>query len=370
MANRSRPKVSILALVLALGLLAMVVGIYPRLGEFALLATARITAARRDWPGAFLSYRHLSGLQPANPQFQELTSQAARQALVNYPDRTDLSTELALLRWFEASGDLDALAQALDKSHAQIPAGPFTMGSATSYPDERPQRQVYLDAYMIDQYEVTNLQYQRFLQATGRRPPRYWSDDQYPPGQADTPVVGVSWQDAQAYCTWAGERLPTEAEWEKACRRTGARVYPWGDAWQPGFANLGISNEPLRTGYLDSLWPLLAGTPPPAGQLSLRPVGSFPQGASPYEVLDLAGNVAEWVADWYDPQGYAGLPERNPLNLEPPWQHAVRDSAWFNANVTDAGGMNAALADSSRCSARNASHSADDPRIGFRCAQP
>jgi iron(II)-dependent oxidoreductase len=82
-------------------------------------------------------------------------------------------------------------------------------------------------------------------------------------------------------------------------------------------------------------------------------------------VLDLAGNAAEWVADWYDPQGYAGLPERNPLSSGPAWQRAVRGSAWFNAAGTEA-----ALPELSRCAARNASHSADDPRVGFRCARP
>jgi hypothetical protein len=191
-----------------------------------------------------------SGFQPINPRFQELTAQAAHLALVDYPDRISLPTRLARLRWFADSGDLDTLALVLDSSHTWIPAGIFTMGSDANHPDERPQRQVHLDAYAIDQYEVTTLQYQRFLQATGRRSPRYWSDDRYPPGQADAPVVGVSWVDAQAYCAAAsaclrkpnGRNLP----WDRS------RQYPWG---MPGIwsANLNTSSEPPQAGYL-ALW--------------------------------------------------------------------------------------------------------------------
>jgi len=125
------------------------------------------------------------------------------------------------------------------------------MGSNSGRADERPQHAVYLDAFDLDRYEVTHVRYQRFLQATGRRPPPYWSDDDYPAGQSDYPVVGVSWDDADAYCAWAGKRLPTEAEWEKACRGTDGRVYPWGNLWEPRRANVDLSG---RAGVGPLIW--------------------------------------------------------------------------------------------------------------------
>ena len=124
----------------------------------------------------------------------------------------------------------DKLAQALDASMALVPTGEFLLGSDAGDPDERPQRRVYLDAFEIDRYEVTNVQYRRFLLDTGRKPPqrwpeRYvaflpdrdpdWSGTDYPAGEAIYPAVAVNWQDAAAYCAWAGKRLPTEAEWGK-----------------------------------------------------------------------------------------------------------------------------------------------------------
>ena len=103
-----------------------------------------------------------------------------------------------------------------------------------------------LSAYEIDRYEVTNIQYQRLIKATGRRPPRYWFGSDYPRGQADVPVVGVSWQDADAYCTWVEKRLPTEAEWEKTCRGTDGRIYPWGNPWLPDRVNIWLPFEEVK----------------------------------------------------------------------------------------------------------------------------
>jgi hypothetical protein len=109
-----------------------------------------------------------------------------------------------------------------------VSAGEFTMGS-NDYDDEKPVHQVSLDAFYIDKYEVTNALYRKFMQATGRQAPAYWNDKNF--NAPNQPVVGVSWDDAQAYCAWAGKRLPTEAEWEKAARGTDARIYPWGNQW-------------------------------------------------------------------------------------------------------------------------------------------
>ena len=130
----------------------------------------------------------------------------------------------------------------------------------------------------MDRYEVTNVQYQRFLQATGREPPPYWPGSDYPPGQADYPVVGATWEDADAYCAWVGRCLPTEAEWENACRGTDGRVYPWGDTWDPGQANVDRLDgdlsrpsgytEPGLVGWGDD-WAPLRATPTGPGALGL-----------------------------------------------------------------------------------------------------
>ena len=278
---------------------------------------------------------------------------------------------IELLRQLAVS-DVPKLAETLDRSVVYVAAGDFPMGSDNGRDDERPQHEVYLDAFEIERYEVTNAQYQRFLRAAGRTAPFYWNGDEYPVGQADYPVVGVSWADADAYCAWAGKRLPTEAEWEKSCRGTDGRLYPWGEAWEPQRANvdvsarlsLAVSQAGQGPANRDAAWPVLQATPAGPEQPGLRPVGSYPGGASPYGVMDLAGNASEWVVDWYNWGDYSGLPTRNPQGLGPPWNHSVRGSAWANlyGDVSWVQGL-------SRCSARSSAHVARDPRIGFRCAR-
>jgi formylglycine-generating enzyme required for sulfatase activity len=174
----------------------------------------------------------------------------------------------------------------------------------------------------------------------------------------------VSWENAKAYCEWLGKRLPTEAEWEKTCRGTDGRLFPWGDSWEVKFANLGHSQAGNWPHSLEEGWALLASKEEGDGAPGLQPVGSYPQGASPYGVLDLAGNVSEWVVDWYNWDGYGDLPKDNPIGLGPPWNHSVRGSGWF-----DRRGQEGWIEDLSRCSSRNSSHSYGDPRIGFRCAR-
>ncbi|MGD8814098.1 MAG: SUMF1/EgtB/PvdO family nonheme iron enzyme [Anaerolineales bacterium] len=246
-----------------------------------------------------------------------------------------------------------------------IPAGEFLMGSESGRDNEKPQRLVYLDAFEIDRYEVVNEQYHRFIIATGRRPPRYWNDSDYPPGQADIPVVGVGWLDADAYCAWVGKRLPTEAEWEKACRGTDERVYPWGDTWYHDRANVGVPFVEPQSGMWDKAWIFLQADPDGSELPGLRPIGTYPEGASAYGVMDMAGNASEWVLDWYNWSGYWETSNRNPLGLEPPWNRCLRGSSWYVPYGDIAQGQFR-----SRCSARNSSHSADvDPRIGFRCAR-
>jgi formylglycine-generating enzyme required for sulfatase activity len=269
-----------------------------------------------------------------------------------------------LVAWLARSGADDVLAGAVERCTASFPAGWFVMGSDEGRTDEQPVHRVFLDAFRLDRYEVTNAQYARFVAATGRRPPAYWTGSTYPAGEAGHPVVAVGWADAAAYCAWAGRRLPTEAEWERACRGTADRRYPWGNAWDPVLVNV-AGGQPLggtAPGATDPAWDLLA-SPQPAGTAGPRPVGSFPGGATPEGVQDLAGNAAEWVADWYSWGGYAGLPARNPVAAGPPWNHVLRGVSWL-----DRYGRPDAIASDARCAARSSSHAIADLRFGFRCA--
>jgi formylglycine-generating enzyme required for sulfatase activity len=273
-----------------------------------------------------------------------------------------------------ATSDPDAQAiRVLDRSMTRVDAGRFLMGSDSGREDERPAHAVYVDAFEIDRTEVSTAQYARFLRASDRRPPRYWQNGTYLPGQAAFPVVGVSWDDADAYCRWAGKRLPTEAEWEKACRGTDGRTYPWGETWEPGRVNVfieadegfwphGSSDESAGTVW-DAAWQTLM-EPPKQGQPALEPVGSHPDNASPYGVLDMIGNASEWIADWYNWSDYTRLSTRNPLVTGPAWNHVVRGSPWF-----DPVGTAEWAVEMSRCTARTSAHETVDPRIGFRCAR-
>jgi formylglycine-generating enzyme required for sulfatase activity len=196
-----------------------------------------------------------------------------------------------------------------------VPAGEFTMGSNAGDPDEQPVHRVYLDAYWIDQTEVTNDQYSLCVQAGGCQPPSdlssstrssYYGNSQF----GNYPVIYVNWSDAQAYCSWAEARLPSEAEWEKAARGTDARVYPWGN------------NDPSC-----SLANLSPGESACAGDTSA--VGSYPAGAGPYGALDMAGNVWEWVADRYGATYYSQSPSSNPAGADSGQYRVVRGAAWF-----------------------------------------
>jgi formylglycine-generating enzyme required for sulfatase activity len=198
---------------------------------------------------------------------------------------------------------------------AFVPAGEFIMGSpeGEGEDDEHPQRTVYLDAFYIGKYEVTNAEYKECVDAGACDPPSqtssstrnsYYGNPEYD----DYPVINVSWYDAKAYCGWKGVRLPTEAEWEKAARGTDGRKYPWGNEFDSYKCNT------LESGIGDT-----------------TEVGSFPDGASPYGAYGMAGNVLEWVADWYDTDYYSKAPERNPEGPDSGVVRVLHGGSWGNS---------------------------------------
>lgn len=235
-----------------------------------------------------------------------------------------------------------------------IPAGEFTMGTpegTDGLPDEHPERRVLLSSFLLDRIEATNRAYAAFVQATGHRSPlnsnparTLWENDRPIPGIDNHPVVNVSWEDAVAYCQWAGKRLPTEAEWEKAARGTDGRRYPWGNDWDFTLANSASfwANRTIdfQSGAdWDAFWvngegARLSREKGVRGEVLTMPVGSFPQGASPYGALDMAGNVAEWVADWFDPNYYRGAPLTDPPGPLRGAIKAMRGGSWLKPAVS------------------------------------
>ena len=198
-----------------------------------------------------------------------------------------------------------------------VPAGEFIMGS-TRYDDEKPVHTVYLDAFWVDKTEVTNAMYQECVAAGACQPNEDYGADFNDPNQ---PVVGVDWNDAKAYCQWAGKRLPTEAEWEKAARGTDGRTYPWGDGWDVRTTKrLNFADKNTDFDWSDK--------EADDGYEYTAPVGSYSDGASPYGALDMAGNVWEWVADWYDADYYANSPSRNPAGSDSGDSRVLRGGSW------------------------------------------
>jgi formylglycine-generating enzyme required for sulfatase activity len=200
---------------------------------------------------------------------------------------SDLERDFTL---FDANR-IQLLDKLCEKEMVLIPAGEFRMGEdEDGGQDEYPMHSVLLNAYLIDQYPVTNAQYKLFVDITGHRTPPHWSriGGTYEIDQAEHPVVNVSWHDANAYAKWVNKRLPTEAEWEKAARGTKGQLYPWGDAFRKDNINCGNENEGTTS------------------------VNAFPLGVSPYGVMDMCGNACEFVEDWYFEDYFKSSPIDNP----------------------------------------------------------
>ncbi|MCQ3938022.1 MAG: hypothetical protein DPW18_13370 [Chloroflexi bacterium] len=216
-----------------------------------------------------------------------------------------------------------------------IPEGEFLMGSDDSdpdaAPDEKPQHPVYLDAFWMDQTEVTNAMYLRCVDAGVCSLPVIPDGDMEQ--KPNHPIQGLAWTQAAEYCEWVGRRLPTEAEWEKAARGTDGRLYPWGNA---------LPEEPAANfdfhfdGFVD--------------------VTRLPEGASPYGVLNMAGNTWEWTTDWYDENYYAQAPYENPAGPESGIIRVIRGGAWNTVSRAI------------RAANRHWAYPYRDDIVGFRCA--
>jgi formylglycine-generating enzyme required for sulfatase activity len=248
--------------------------------------------------------------------------------------------------------------QKTGKEMVLIEAGWFEMGSTKEQMDaayqlgkkynkdtkrawfksEKPQHRVWVDAYYIDKTEVTNREYRQFMEASGYErkeywsaegwkfiqqkkitEPRYWSNPEF--NQPNQPVIGISWYEAEAYASWAGKKLPTEAQWEKAARGNDKRKYAWGNEAADG----------SRANYCDAKcvynWKDKSAND---GHNYTSPVGSYEAGKSPDGIYDLTGNVWEWVRDWYDADYYSQSPERNPVNDKKSTHRVLRGGGWGN----------------------------------------
>ena len=222
-----------------------------------------------------------------------------------------------------------------------VPAGEFVMGSDKGDEDEAPVHRVYLNAFYIDKFEVTNGRFAKYVEAIQSEPPWGFTDKETPLIHAERPVRWVNWMDAMGYCLWSGKRLPTEAEWEKAARGTDERVYPWGnDPPTPVHAVYGLKESGAET---------------------VSVIGNHHMGQSPYGVQDLAGNLYEWVMDWYAEDFYSSFINGPAINPRGPGEGAAkvqRGGSYINTPYR------------LRSSFRTKGDPTEpDPNVGFRCAQ-
>lgn len=222
-----------------------------------------------------------------------------------------------------------------------VPAGEFVMGSEKGDEDEAPAHRVYLNAFYIDKFEVTNGRFAKYVETIQSEPPWGFTDKETPVIHAERPVRWVNWMDAMGYCLWLGKRLPTEAEWEKAARGTDERTYPWGnDPPTPVHAVYGVKE---------------------GGAETVSVIGNHHMGQSPYGAQDLAGNLYEWVIDWYAEDFYSSFinsPAINPRGPSEGTAKVQRGGSYINTPYR--------LRSSFRT---KGDPTEQDPNVGFRCAQ-
>jgi formylglycine-generating enzyme required for sulfatase activity len=269
---------------------------------------------------AALAAREVSGQKVILPVWHNITAGQIREYSLTLADRVAVLSDRGLEHVVEEL--LRVIGRIYEPEMVLIPAGDFLMGSDPSVDkdsrdDEQPQHTLSLPDYYLAKTPVTNAQYAAFVQATYHRQPEGWEHGKPPSGKEDHPVVWVSWDDAVAYCRWLSEvtgrpyRLPSEAEWEKGARGSDGRIWPWGNQWDAERCNTRES-----------------------GKEGTTPVGAYPEGASPYRLLDMAGNVWEWTRslwgeDWKEPSfKYPYDPDDGRENLEAEGYRVLRAGSW------------------------------------------
>lgn len=246
--------------------------------------------------------------------------------------------------WADSRLGVEAEARKHGAPMVWISDGAFMMGSATGRQWSQPPHEVYVNAFYLDQFEVTVARYATFLNAHKASSqgfvPKLWEQADMAL-HGDRPVIGISWHAADAYCRWAQKRLPTEAEWEKAARTADRRMYPWGNT-EPTFVHANYAQGSSGNTYGNSL----------------QPVGSYEAGKSPYGAYDMAGNASEWVSDWYDEGYYAVSPKNNPEGPGRGLEKVLRGGSFQESSL------------SMKAVSRDRSFPGDKARLaGVRCAK-
>jgi formylglycine-generating enzyme required for sulfatase activity len=255
--------------------------------------------------------QELQALQEQERQMEEQEKQAALQRQIEEKKRQleEKKKKIDLAKAYDLPKQTGREITGRDGAPmVLVPAGEFMMGS-NDYDDEKPIHRVSLDDYYIDKYEVTTTRYAAFLQATSRATPSSWNEASQV-SDGERPVIGVDWNDADAYCRYYGKRLPTEAEWEKAARGADGRKYPWGNE-KPTSRHTNFNKCCDWKGYA-----------------TLTAVTEHDAGKSPYGAYDMAGNVWEWTADWYDKTYYQSSPDRNPTGPSSGSYKVSRGGSW------------------------------------------